>query len=209
MGRYSLGAVNIPELYVNSLNILCVHLATIYSRDIRASVMWQCKMSFYLSLLAFVINFSFNWYVYVHYYEGSPLPPNLNDWWYTLSVWGAGVSISFMILDCCCCCCDVREKFIQEAMASASFVATVLLDLSLLLLSLISIYKISDDQLCKGSEDVLCFFQLRSVVSLIASFFHLIKVCMLNCDDFGCLLGFYISHSLLSIIVCGYASFVC
>lgn len=163
----------------------------------------------FLSLLAFVVSIYFNWYAYMHYYEGSSLPPYLNDWWCGLSLWGAGVSIFFFILDCCCC--NVKEEGVQEKIAGTSFLVTVFLgDLPLLLLSLRSIHKISDDQLCEGSEDVLFFFKLRSVVSLIVSFFHLIKVCMLNCECCGRLLCFYISYFLLSIIiVCGYASSVC
>ena len=93
----------------------------------------------------------------------------------------------------------------------ASFVVTVLLDLPLLLLSLRSIYEISNDQLCQGSEDVLFFFQLRRVISAIVSLFYLIKVFVLNCDECSkCLFCFYFLYFALSIIiVCAYASYVC
>lgn len=167
---------------------------------------------FILSLFAFGISIFSNWCAYEHYYEGSPLSQNLTDWWYRLSVWGTAINFFFMLLDCCCC--DVKDEAIQEAMAKASFLITVLLgDLPLLLLSLASIYEISNDQLCdhEGSDDVLLFFQLRRVISLIVSLFLLIKVCVLNCDERSvCLSCFYFLYFALSIIiVCAYASCVC
>ena len=169
---------------------------------------------FILSLLAFGVSISSNWYVYEHYYEGSPLSQNLTDWWYKISVWGATVNFIFLLLDCCCCCADVEDKAKQESMAVISFLATVLLgDLPLLVLSLISIYEISNDQLCdhEGSDDVLFFFQLRRVISVTVSLFLLIKVCMLNCDErSGRLFCFYFWYFALSIIiVCTCASCVC
>ena len=166
------------------------------------------------------ISISSNWYAYEYYYKMSPLSQNLTDWWHELSVVGAAVNFIFLLLDCCCCCCDVKEKAIQNAMALASFFVTVLLgDLPLLVLTLRSIYEISNDQLCERSDDVLFFFKLRSVIFLIVSLFHLIKVCVLNCtcDEIDrecskCLFCFYFSYFALSITIvctCGYAIYVC
>ena len=170
---------------------------------------------FILSFIAFGISISSNWYAYEYYYEGSPLPHNLTDWWYTLSLWGTAANFMFLLLDCCCCCCDVKDKAVQEAMAMTSFFATLVIgDLPLLVLSLRSIYEISNnDQLCEGSDDVLFFFQLRIVISLIVSFFHLIKVCVLNVDDHECSRCLFCSYfwyfTLSILIVCPYARYVC
>ena len=184
--------------------ILCVHLAS--------SVRRQCKMYlFILSFLAFGISISSNWYAYEYYYEGSPLSQNLTAWWYSLSLWGTIVNFIFLILDCCCCCYDGEDEDKQGAMATISFFATVLLgDLPLLFLSLGSINEISYDHLCEGSDDVLFFFQLRRVISVIVPLFYLIRVCVLNCNEcFKCLFCFYILYFTLSVIVFAYAIGVC
>lgn len=166
---------------------------------------------FILSFLAFGISIFSNWYAYEYYYEESPLPPNLNDWWYSLSLWGTIVNFIFLILDCCCCCYDGEDEDKQGAMATISLLATVLLgDLPLLLLSLRSIYEISYDHLCEGSDDVLFFFELRRFISVIAPFFYLIRVCVLKCNKCSkCLFCLYILYFTLSVIVFACAICVC
>ena len=63
---------------------------------------------FCLSLVLFISSIASD--LYVHYYEGSPVPPTLAVWWHILSVIGTIISAVFLIVDCCCCCYHVNDE---------------------------------------------------------------------------------------------------
>ena len=171
---------------------------------------------FCLSLVLFISSITSD--LYVHYYEGSPVPPTLAGWWHILSVIGTIISAIFLIVDCCCCCRLHDKEFVedreeQELWACTGhwvFLATLCKDLPLLILSCVILYWNNSDQyqLCK-SDDMLSAIKHNSTISLAGSLFRLTRACIFDCDGVECLFFLHGLVCILSFVVFIIASNVC
>ena len=140
-----------------------------------------------LSLVVFTANLMSDWYVY-HCEVNPPVPSHLADWWFWLSVVGTVISVIVLLLDLCCCCialeskqdCDDERVFVSHFV----FLATLLEDLPLLILSLVTINSIMSSDSIAGHAtvaDILFAFKISSGASLVVSVFRLAKVLVLGC----------------------------
>ena len=140
-----------------------------------------------LSLVVFTANLMSDWYVY-HCEVNPPVPSHLADWWFWLSVLGIGISFIVLCLDLCCCCialeskedCDNERVFVSHFV----FLATLLEDLPLLILSLVTMNSIMSSDSIAGHAavaDILFAFKISSGASLVVSVFRFVKVLVLGC----------------------------
>ena len=135
----------------------------------------------------------------VYYYEWTSVPPKLTNWWLWVSVIGTIVSSILMVLDC------RRSKKEWALTGHWAFLATVSKDLLLLILSPVTLFKISCDQLSKDVY-VLYAFIFSSIISLVLSLLRFMKVRLVDYNPqkcCHCILIFlpYIAASGLSIVV--------
>jgi hypothetical protein len=162
----------------------------------------NCKLnccSLVSSVLSFANLFS-DWYVY-HYYKETPfLPSYLIYLWLVLSIVGTLSSVIFVCLDCLYC---VDDKLNDSQWV---FIVTLLEDLPLLILSLVTMNSIVSSGSIAGDTDLLFPFQISSGASLVVSVFRLAKVLVLGCPtcDEPCMSQCYlcILYSIVSVLSC-------
>ena len=122
--------------------------------------------------IVFIINILSDLCVY--YYKGTSVPPKLANGWLCVSVIVTIVSSILMLLDCC----HSEKEWALTGHFWGTFLATVFKDLLLLMLSPVTLFKISCDQL---SEDA-CAYIFSSTISLVLSLLHLMEVCLVECN---------------------------
>ena len=150
----------------------------------------NCKLnccSLVSSVLS-ITNLLSDWYVYQC--EEIPfLPSSLIYLWLVLSIVGTLSSVIFLCFDCCYCIDDKLndkpndgDKRIYHS--QWVFIVTLLEDLPLLILSLVTMNSIVSSGSIAGDTAVanlLFAFQISSVASLVVSVFRLAKVLVLGC----------------------------
>jgi hypothetical protein len=175
----------------------------------------NCKLNCWslVSSVLFFTNLLSDWYVYQ--YEEIPfLPSSLIYLWLVLSIVGTVSSVIFLCLDCCYC---IGDKLNDKPSDSDKriyhsqwvFIVTLLEDLPLLILSLVTLNSIvSSDSIagCAAIADLLFAFQVSSVASLVVSVFRLVKVLVLGCPtcDEPCMSQCYlcILYFIVSVLSC-------
>ena len=142
-----------------------------------------------LSSIAFALNVASDWAVYA--FEGDPPVSNsLAKWWLGLCIFGTAISIILLLIDCCCCfdVCDVADQDERTRTSQFVVIATICEDLPLLIMSLITLFKIKDTP-CAGNDgtynNVLHTFILSGLVTCVISVFRFLKVCVQGCPYYN------------------------
>ena len=142
-----------------------------------------------------------------------PVPSHLADWWFWLSVLGTGISFIVLCLDLCCCCIALESKEDRDDervfVSHFVFLATLLEDLPLLILSLVTMNSIMSSGSIAGHAavaDILFAFKISSLISLVVSVFRFVKVLVLGCPtcDEPCMSQCYlcILYFIVSVLSC-------
>ena len=144
-----------------------------------------------------------------------PVPTNLADWWFKLSVLGTAISVILLIMDIWCCTCGPKDVYVQTCSSQWVFLATLFEDLPLLTMSLVTLKNLPSD-VCEGfTTDIAKAFTISSIASLVVSLFRLLKLYVLCCPTCNectqyCLGLLHISTSILSVVVLYHAvNFAC
>ena len=140
------------------------------------------------------------------------LPLSLIHLWFVLSIVGSLSNAIFVCFDCLYCLDDKpndsRERIYHSQWV---FIVTLLEDLPLLILSLVtmnSIVHVSSDSIAGDTAvaDLLFAFQISSGASLVVSVFRLAKVLVLGCPtcDEPCMSQCYlcILYFIVSVLSC-------
>ena len=171
----------------------------------------RIRICAFCSSIAIVANIASDWIVY--YCEGQDschelVSVSLSHWWLGLSILGTVVGLILLLMECCCCFKDPDE---QACAGQWVFLATLLEDLPLLVLSTITLYYMPSNRCeCEATGTVLVAFQVGSVVSLAVAVFRLIKLCVLRCPTCDeciiiCPFFLHIGTVLMSVFVIWYS----
>ena len=134
-----------------------------------------------------VVNIASDWFVF--YCEGKDsghelVSDSLSHWWLGLSIFGTVVGLIVILLECCCCLASNNPDD-QVCASQWVFLATLLEDLPLLVISSITLYYMPSNRCeCEATEYVLIAFIISSAMSLLVAVIRLLKLCTLCCPTF-------------------------